>query len=145
MSQDEYTLAAYIIVSIAVRSAATCVALLVCACIAYTASYADFETYKDDTYIFLIFGTVYLICAKLIKKLNDITWVGCMLMAAYCYIYSFDSWISKGYETWLHQYHEGFILAAHVLIMLLLSAPLVTMVLSRLYLFRNSNCSHQGS
>lgn len=145
MSQDEATLLAYLIVAYAVRSAASCVALLVLIVITYTSIYADFETFKDDTYIFLIFGTVYLICAKLIKSFNDSAWLGCVLMAAYCFIYSFDSWISEGYETWLHQYHEGFVLAIHVLIMLLLSAPLTSVVLSRFHLFGNSNCRTKGS
>lgn len=144
MSQDEYTIVAYLIVSIAVRSAGSILALLVFLLVAYTSLYASFVKSIDDVYLFPVYGSVYLILAKLMRKINEDARFGCIFMSLYCFYYSFDSWAYGEYKTWVWQNHEVIIATAHALILLLLSKAHIALVYSRLHLLWNYNCSGKG-
>ena len=143
MSQDEYTIVAYLFVSIAVRSASSMLALLVFMAVAYTSIYASFVNPIDDVYLFLVISVIYLVLAKLMGYFNDDAKFGCIFMSLYCLVYSFDSWAYGEHKTWIWRNHEIFIAVAHAAIMLLLSKARIAMVSTRFYLFWNYNCSSE--
>ena len=144
MSQDELTILGYIVVSVAIRSAGSMLALFVFIAIAYTSVMAEFLESNDDVYLFAVFGCSYLICAKQLHSWKEPAHAGCILMSLYCFFYSFDSWAYGEYETWLWRNHEAITACIHVFIMLLLSKALITLVCSRLYLLWNGHCSSKS-
>lgn len=143
MSQDEYTIAAYLVVSIVVRSASSILALLVFMAVAYTSLYASFVNPIDDVYLFPIISVIYLVLARLMGYFNDDAKFGCIFMSLYCLLYSFDSWAYGEHQTWLWRNHEVFVALAHTAIMLLLIKTRITMVFASIFIFWCGHCSSE--